>query len=62
MNKFIITQDEEQKNELISCGFRLLKQSKGPQGPLHVFVNDKALFEKFSLKNKNIITTNTLTF
>ena len=55
MNKglFIKTKDEETKNNLLSCGFKLLNKQDG----FYVFMNDKNLIFD---KNNKVVYTNIL--
>ena len=59
---FIVTTSEEQYQELLDCGFKLFRKDDGPQGTMYYFLNDKALFDKYTLTGKKLFTTNTLTF
>ena len=62
INHFVVTTDSKKSKELLECGFKLFRQEEGPQGKIYYFLNDKALFDKYTNSGKKLFTTNTLTF
>lgn len=62
MNKYIIADTKEKRDELINLGFRLMFSQNNSTGQMFVFRNDIRLFSENRLDRTKYVLTDTMFF